>query len=411
VLARQLRPWLADGTLPDWVGPLLEGFDQERALAALESGDLPWAALRRELEAADLYAGEVERLLREAGDAEARGLVLRTAEARAAAGGLAGSLARLCGHVRHRAPKALLPEWAAALGAAAERAWAQSSAALLRQALLDPADGADGALRAGLCHDLRRLTAAIIDGLEARPPGAPALERFRRWCELYEREALLRKARPGKKASDAVRRRKRATIAAEVLRYLYAQGFMPLTLEMLESEGLALADLPRPLLIDIWIVAEREELLRGYLACVQALRSAERIRRLGLREAFLLAFLVQPAARYVEPAPLPLSGVLLHSVFVDLTPSASGGRQPLGIETIAARIAEEDRLLDFLNTAGEVALDSVAGVGPAKIQQIVAGRPYGGAADLRRAGLPTSGALYEALRARALQGMQTLVMG
>src|SRR6185436_12035262 len=28
VLVRQLRPWLADGTLPDWVGPLLEGFDQ-----------------------------------------------------------------------------------------------------------------------------------------------------------------------------------------------------------------------------------------------------------------------------------------------------------------------------------------------------------------------------------------------
>jgi hypothetical protein len=93
-----------------------------------------------------------------------------------------------------------------------------------------------------------------------------------------------------------------------------------------------------------------------------------------------------------------------------LTP-VSGGRQPLGIEAIVARIAEEDRLLDFLNTASEDALDSVAGVGPAKIQQIIAGRPYGGAADLRRAGLPTAGVLYEAFRARALRGMQTLVTG
>src|SRR6185503_7570000 len=110
-----------------------------------------------------------------AGEAEARGLVLRTAEAHTAASGLAGSLARLCGHVRYRAPKALLPEWSGALGAAADRAWAQSSAELLRQALLDPADDADGTLRAALCHDLRRLTAAIIDALEARPPAAPAL--------------------------------------------------------------------------------------------------------------------------------------------------------------------------------------------------------------------------------------------
>src|SRR4051812_42667183 len=111
VLARQLGPWLADGTLPGWVGPLLAGFDEQRALAALASGDLPWAALRRALEAADLYAGEVERLFDEAGAAEARALILRAAEARAAATGLAGCLARLWGHVRHRAPKALPNEW------------------------------------------------------------------------------------------------------------------------------------------------------------------------------------------------------------------------------------------------------------------------------------------------------------
>jgi hypothetical protein len=134
------------------------------------------------------------------------------------------------------------------------------------------------------------------------------------------------------------------------------------------------------------------------------------VRQLGLREAFLIAFLVEPAARFVEPASLPIAGVLLHSIFIDLT-GAPGSRQPLGVETIAARLAEEDRLLEFLNTASEAALDGVAGIGPAKIQRIIAARPYGGVVDLQRAGLPTSGALYEALRARALRGMQTLLAG
>ncbi|HEX9439816.1 MAG TPA: hypothetical protein VF909_09050 [Roseiflexaceae bacterium] len=410
-LALMLHPWLVDDTLPSWVGPLLESYDERRALAAIERGESAWGALRSALESADLCAGEVAELLREADDAEARGLALRLAQAREAGKGITSSLARLWGHVRHSAPKALLPEWSQALGAAADRVREQSSTALLRQALLAPQGDGDSELRAALGHDLRRLTAALTDALEARPPALPAFERFRLWCELYEREALLRRVRPGKKATETLRRRKRGLISAEALRYLYAQGFTPFTFEMLEGEGTVPTDLPHPLLVEVRVIGEREELLRGYVACVQALRSSEWVRRLGLREVFLLAFLVEPAARFVEPAPITLGGVLLRSLFVELTPSPSGGRQPLGIEAIVARIAEEDRLLDFLNTASEDALDSVAGVGPAKIQQIIAGRPYGGATDLRRAGLPTAGGLYEALRARALRGMQTLVTG
>jgi hypothetical protein len=407
-LARALRPWLTDGSLPDWVGPLLEGYDEERALAALGRGESPWGTLSKTLEEADLCAGEVARLLREADDAAARGLMLRAAESRAAEEGLAGALARLWGHVRHAAPRALLPEWGSVLDVTAGRSWEQSSQALLRQALLAaPGDG-DTVLRVGLHHDLRRLTAALVDALEARPPALPALERFRRWCELYEREVLLRKIRPGKKATEAVRRRKRALIVAEALRFLYTQGFTPFTLDMLEGDAPP-PEAPRRLLVEVRVVGEREGLLRGYVACVQALRASERARRLGLSEAFLLAFLVEPVARFVEPAPLQLGGLLLRSVFVDLTTPTSSGRQPLGVEAIAARIAEEDRLFEFLNSAGEGVLDSVAGVGPAKMQQIIAGRPYGGAADLKRAGLPTSGVLYEALRARALRGMQTLI--
>jgi hypothetical protein len=407
-LARALRPWLADDSLPNWVGPLLEGYDEERALAALGRGESPWGRLSETLAAADLCAGEVARLLREADDAAARGMLLRAAGSRMAEAGLSGTLARLWGHVRHAAPRALLPEWGGLLEVAAGQAWEQSSQALLRQALqAAPGDG-DGTLHAGLRHDLRRLTSALIDALEARPPALPALERFRRWCELYEREALLRKVRPGKKANETVRRRKRALIVAEALRFLYSQGFTPLTLDMLEGEAPP-PEAPRRLLVEVRVVSEREGLLRGYVACVQALRASERARQLGLREAFLLAFLVEPATRFVEPAPLSLGGLLLRSVFVDLTPPSSNGRQPLGVEAIAERIAEEDRLFEFLNTASEDALDSVAGVGASKVQQIIAGRPYGGAADLKRAGLPTAGVLYEALRARALRGMQTLI--
>jgi hypothetical protein len=408
-LAQALHPWLADGTLPGWIGPLLEGYDEKRALAAFQRGESPWDALRKELVEADLCAGEVARLLREADAAEARGLALRAAAMRESERGIGLTLARLWGHVRHGAPRALLPDWSGALEAAAGQAWEQSSAALLRQALLAPPGDGQGALGTGLRHDLRRLTAAIIDALDVRPPALPALERFRRWCELYEREALLRRSRPGKKATETVRRRKRELLAAEALRYLYSQGYAPLTLEMLEGAGATPPDAPRPLIVEVRVVSDREGLLRGYVACVQSLRASERVRRLGLREAFLLAFLVEPAARFVEPAPLPLGGVLLRSVFVDLTPTMSAGRQPLGVDAIAARIAEEDRLLDFLNTASEGALDAVAGVGPAKAQQIIAGRPYGGAADLKRAGLPTAGVLYEALRGRALRGMQTLI--
>jgi hypothetical protein len=410
-LAQALRPWLDDGSLPEWTGPLLESYDEGRALAAYQQGESPWRALRKELVAADLCAGEVARLLQEADAAEARGLTLRAATTRESERGTAGALARLWGHVRHSAPQALLPAWSGALESAAERAWEQSSQSLLRQALLAPLDGSQAALHTALRHDLRRLTATILDLLDARPPALPAMERFRRWCELYEREALLRRSRPGKKATETVRRRKRELIAAEALRYLYSQGYAPLTLDMLEGDGAAAPDIARPLVVEVRVASDREGLLRGYVACMQALRSSERVRRLGLREAFLLAFLVEPAARFVEPAPLSLGGVLLRSVFVDLTPTTSVGRQPLGVEAIATRIAEEDRLLDFLNTANEDALDAVAGVGPSKAQQIITGRPYGGTADLKRAGLPTAGVLYEALRARALRGMQTLVTG
>ena len=65
-LAQALRPWLADSTLPQWVGPLLQGYDQARALAAIEGGNTPWFALRAALEATDLHSGDVARLLHEA---------------------------------------------------------------------------------------------------------------------------------------------------------------------------------------------------------------------------------------------------------------------------------------------------------------------------------------------------------
>jgi hypothetical protein len=406
-LAAALRPWLADGSLPEWAGELLRSYDQQRALASVEQSSTPWAALRTALEAADLHAGEVARLLREAVDAEARLASLRAAARRRSALAFTDPLARLWGHVRPGTPALAPAEWRLSLDGPADQARRQSSIALLRHELAG-LDGGDTALRESLRHDLRRLNAAICEALDARPPAAPALERFRRWCEVYERAALLRRARPGKKATETTRRRKRELIAAELLRSLYAQGFTPITLDMLEGEAAPL-DAPQPLLVKVLVVGERETLLRGYVAYVQALRGSERVRRLGLPEAFLVAFLVEPAARYAEPAPLPLAGLLLRSLFIDLTPAGDAGRQPLGVDAIAARLAEEDRLLEFLNTASEDALDSVAGIGPAKAQRIVAARPYGGATDLQRAGLPTSGALYEALRERALRGMQTLV--
>jgi hypothetical protein len=79
------------------------------------------------------------------------------------------------------------------------------------------------------------------------------------------------------------------------------------------------------------------------VACVQALRASGQARRLGLREAFLLAFLVEPAARFVEPAPLPLGVVLLRSVFVELTPPTSVGRQPRRVSLRRRRRPEARR--------------------------------------------------------------------
>jgi len=301
-------------------------------------------------------------------------------------------------------------EWHDTLGMAAERAREQSSLALLRHELSGADMAGDAILRAALCHDLRRLSVALVDALDAHPPVQPVLDRFRRWCEVYERAALLRRSRPGKKATAATRKSKRDLITAEVMRYLYVAGFTPLTLEMLAGDPAALLDVSRPLLAKVLTVGEREPLLRGYVACVQALRGSEPARRLGLSEMFLIVFIVEPAARFVEPAPLLITGILLRSVYIDLT-GAPGSRQPLGVETIAARIAEEDRLFEFLNTASEAALDAIGGIGPAKIQRIIAARPYSGEADLQRAGLPTSGALYDSLRERALLGMQTLVTG
>jgi hypothetical protein len=409
-LARALQPRLADSTLPQWVGPLLQGYDQARAQAEIEGGNTPWFAIRTALEPFDIYSGEVARLLSEALDIEARWLEQRAAAERATSLDFTDTLARLWGHVRQRTFLPMLVEWHDTLGMAAERAREQSSLALLRHELSGAGAAGDTMLRAALCHDLRRLSVALVDALDAHPPVQPVLDRFRRWCEVYERAALLRRSRPGKKATAATRKSKHELISAEVMRYLYAAGFTPLTLEMLAGDAAALLDVSRPLLVKVLTVGERDPLLRGYVTCVQALRGSDRARRLGLSEAFLIVFLVEPAARFVEPAPMLIAGTLLRSVFIDLT-GAPGSRQPLGVETIAARIAEEDRLFEFLNTASEAALDAIAGIGPAKIQRIIAARPYAGEADLERAGLTASGALYEALRERALLGMQTLVTG
>jgi hypothetical protein len=416
VLAQWLGPWASDGTLPEWFGPLLE-----RCGGGLEPSELGrvrrrWEALRETLVVSGLHTGEVVRLLADLDASEARWLALGAAEQRRAAVDLSGALARLWGHVSHTLPPPGLTEWSAGLALQARSAWEQSSLLLLRRELAGGGGASD--LHAGLRHDLRRLTATIIDGLEARPPGLPALERFRHWCETYERAALLRKSRPGKKATESTRKRKHEAITAELLRYLYNQGFTPLTLDMLEGGGEAdgqvreaLLRMPHLLLLKVLLVGEREALLRGYVACVHALRAGDYARRLGLYEAFLVAFVVEPVGRFAEPAPLPVAGTLLRSLFIDLTKPTTAGRLPLGVEAIAARVAEEDRLFEFLNIASEDELDSVAGIGPAKLRSIIAGRPYGRASDLQRAGLPTSGALYEALRERALQGMQTLVSG
>jgi len=290
----------------------------------------------------------------------------------------------------------------------AGQARAQSSQALLRQVLEAPPGTGLERLHADLLHDLRLLNNTLVDALMTSPPTLPALERFRHWCEIYERDILLRKVRPGKKATEAVRRRKRAVIVAETLRFLYSQGFTPLTLEMLEN-NVPLLKGSRYVLIEIRVASDRASLLDGYVNCVQALRGSERARQLGITEAFMVAFMVDPAARYIEPSPLSLGGLMLRSVFIDLTAPSSHSRLPLDVAMIATRIAEEDRLFEFLNTASEAELDSVPGIGPAKIQQIFNGRPFTSAADLRRAGLPTSGALYQALRERALRGTQTLL--
>jgi|HigsolmetaAR201D_1030396.scaffolds.fasta_scaffold07664_2 hypothetical protein len=403
-----LRPWLRDGTLPSWIEPLLLSYDLQFARTTVDRGESLSAVLWKPLQEADLCAGEIARLLREADDAMARQVMQRAALKRATEEGLSGALARLWSHIRYAAPQALLPEWGGMLETAAGQARAQSSQALLRQVLEAPPGTGLERLHADLLHDLRLLNNTLVDALMTSPPTLPALERFRHWCEIYERDILLRKVRPGKKATEAVRRRKRAVIVAETLRFLYSQGFTPLTLEMLEN-NVPLLKGSRYVLIEIRVASDRASLLDGYVNCVQALRGSERARQLGITEAFMVAFMVDPAARYIEPSPLSLGGLMLRSVFIDLTAPSSHSRLPLDVAMIATRIAEEDRLFEFLNTASEAELDSVPGIGPAKIQQIFNGRPFTSAADLRRAGLPTSGALYQALRERALRGTQTLL--
>lgn len=406
VLLEWLRPWVADGTLPAWVGNYLEQYDTGRALVDLKQGNEPWAAVRDHLIQKGLYSGELVRLMREVETTQAGAMLLHAAAERQAITELTGTLARLCAHVRHGTGFALLPEWAETLGASTDEAWERSSLELLQDELT--VGGGNASLRAGLAHDLRRLSAVLVEGLEARPPALPLLERFRQWCERYEQATLLQKAKPGRKATEVVRKRKRALLVTEVLRMLHREGFTPVTFEMLASEHPTALDTPRRILIEVLLANDHDLLIHDYVTCIQTLRASERVVQLGIHEAFLVAFLVTPSVRYIEPAALPVNGVLLRSLFIDLTPSNSV-RRPLSVEAIAARVAEEDKLFAFLNTAGEDTLDAIPGIGPSKITQIIDGRPYGSASDLQRAGLPSAGKLYETLREYALRGTQVLI--
>ncbi|NOK60489.1 MAG: hypothetical protein GFH27_549297n88 [Chloroflexi bacterium AL-W] len=412
-LAEKLQHRLNDTRLPRWLGPLLRSYSEKHALAALERGGTPWPLVQEALEDADAYTDEIACLISEVNSVEAQWSALRLVEERQTMHEVTHALAHLWGHVQHSISVPLLPEWRPTLGSVAQDTWEQSNMVLLQHELMATNGSGDVALRTSLYHDLRRLTVAITEALETRPLALPTIERFKGWCEMYERAELLRKVRPGKKATEATRRRKRSVMIAEVMRYLYHQRFAPFTLAMLEDEQLRQMGFPqrasRPVLVEIHVVSDRDTLLQSYVGLVQALRSSESLQHLALREAFLMAFLVEPIARFVEPAPLRIGNTLLHSVAVDLTKSSDTGRQPLSVDTIANRVAEEDQLFNFLNTASEDDLDAVPGIGPTKVQQIVAGRPYGSANDLKRSKLPTSGVLYQALRSRALRGMQTLM--
>ena len=165
VLAQWLQPWLSDGTLPEWFGPLLARCGDDASPEGLERSRKRWNALRETLVVSGLYTGEVVRLLQDVDSGEARWLALRANDQHRAASELTGTLARLWGHVCHGAPFLALPEWSAACADAAERAWEQSSMALLRQELVTDGGG-PAALHAALCHDLRRLTAALVEALE-----------------------------------------------------------------------------------------------------------------------------------------------------------------------------------------------------------------------------------------------------
>lgn len=407
-LAQQLTALLPLGELPPWLSAFLVHYDEEQALLALEQApDTTWAILEEELSLQHYPDKRALKLLTQIRDAELRCLALRKLEQQQSVLEITSALGRLWGHAFAQTQRLPPPNWGEQLQSEARRSWQLSSRAIQRRYLLQQSNG-EQQLYEELCHDLRRVWTFLCDQLELRSSALPLLERLRRWYEWYERPNLLKKAKVGKKASEATRKRKEQELSKLLLQALFNSGVTPLSLDMLDQRAAQLIHSgERLVLLNVCLGSNREVLLRGYRDCLQSLRSLHNIHQFAQGECFFVAFLSDENARFEEPSPITIQSIRLHSLFIDLT-GLEQARQPLTIDSILRFIEEEDRLLEFLNTASESDLIALKGIATAKANQIIAARPYTTTASLKAAGLPLSGALYDTLRERALQGSQTL---
>lgn len=407
-LARDLSLLLPLGEIPPWLAAFLIQYDEEQALLTLEQApETAWALLEEELIQQRYHDNRTLKILTQIRDAELRCLAFRKIESQQSTLEITSALGRLWGHAFAQIQRLPPPNWGELLQSEARRSWQLSSRAIQRRNLLQQADG-EQQLYEDLRHDLRRISSFLSDQLELRSTALPLLERQRRWCEWYERPNLLKKAKVGKKASEATRKRKEEELSKQLLQALFSSGATPLTLDMLDQRAAQLVHSgERLLLMNVCLGSSRDVLLRGYRDCLQSLRSLHHVHQFAQGECFFVAFLSDESARFEEPAPITIQSLRLHSLFIDLT-GQQQVRQPLTIASISRFIEEEDRLLEFLNTASESDLIALKGIATAKANQIIAARPYTTTASLKAAGLALSGALYDTIRERALQGKQTL---